>query len=91
MGARGAFRLFLISENFIIDNSDAPRPIGYYYEDDDEYDMKTMYVGETGGGVAGYLEVRIFSSIINMATAHAIWVAAECWRLCIFKTFWRYF
>lgn len=22
------------------------RPIGYYYEDDDEYDMKTMYVGD---------------------------------------------
>lgn len=22
------------------------RPIGYYYEDDDEYDMKTMFVGE---------------------------------------------
>ncbi|KAL3983031.1 EGF-like domain family protein [Acanthocheilonema viteae] len=26
--------------------SEQPRPIGYYYEDDDEYDMKTMFVGE---------------------------------------------
>ncbi|KAF8374256.1 clec-78, partial [Pristionchus pacificus] len=43
--------------NFLMGARDAPRPIGYYYEDDDEYDMKTMYVGETGGGgVAGYLE-----------------------------------
>ncbi|GMT25305.1 hypothetical protein PFISCL1PPCAC_16602, partial [Pristionchus fissidentatus] len=40
--------------NFLMGARDAPRPIGYYYEDDDEYDMKAMYVGE--GGVSGFIE-----------------------------------
>ncbi|VDD92750.1 unnamed protein product, partial [Enterobius vermicularis] len=37
-----------VQSNFLYGRGsvEQPRPIGYYYEDDDEYDMKTMYVGD---------------------------------------------
>lgn len=36
--------------------SDPPRPIGYYYEDEDEYEAKSIYVG--GGGNSAEDEAR---------------------------------